>query len=326
MLTEEPAVQLLPGVTARQLGPKDTIPVEANLQGAACSRLVVLFADISGSTRLYETLGDQAARKTIAGCLSILTEIVHRQGGTLIKTIGDEVMSTFSCVDDAAAAACEMQEAMAGAAAKGALPSIRVGLHYGRALVEENDVFGDAVNLAARVVTLAKADQILTTGQLVKSLSPELRVFTRLIDRTTLKGKREVVDIYEVVWQGENITHIASGRFLARESSARLRLHMQGNEVELDQQNPDASIGRSKENDIMLGSDRASRRHARIECRRGKFFLRDLSINGTFVHTREGKTLFIHREEVLLLGSGVISLVEDLDHEIPDLIRFSCES
>ena len=72
-------------------------------------KLAILFADISGSTRLYEVLGDVAARATVARCLKLLTDVTHRYQGTLIKTIGDEVMAAFDSADNAFRASCEMQ-------------------------------------------------------------------------------------------------------------------------------------------------------------------------------------------------------------------------
>ena len=102
--------------------------------------LAILFADISGSTRLYETLGDALARQRVADCLSLLTEAIQQRSGTVIKTIGDEVMSTFPNAEVAIQAACAMQEALAERAAlsKTSL-TIRIGLHYGPALIEAND-------------------------------------------------------------------------------------------------------------------------------------------------------------------------------------------
>ena len=63
--------------------------------------LAVLFADISGSTRLYETLGDLFAREKVAQCLSVLTQLIQQHGGIMLKTIGDEVMATFPSADAA---------------------------------------------------------------------------------------------------------------------------------------------------------------------------------------------------------------------------------
>ena len=119
-------------------------------------QLAVLFADVSGSTQMYETLGDVRARAIVARCVADMTAATRRHGGALIKTIGDEVMTTFPNAADAAEAACEMQETITGQMVEGRPLAIRIGFHFGPVLSEETDVFGDAVNLAARLANEAK--------------------------------------------------------------------------------------------------------------------------------------------------------------------------
>jgi class 3 adenylate cyclase len=291
--------------------------------------LAILFADISGSTRLYETLGDALARQRVADCLSLLTEAIHQRGGTVIKTIGDEVMSTFPTAEVAIQAACAMQESLAERAALSKSPlTIRVGLHYGPALVEAGDVFGDAVNLAARIVGLAKANQILTSRQTVDTLPATLQTMTRHVDRAPLKGKQEATDIYEVIWREDELTRMEAPTFapVPMTHSARLRVRFGEKELEITQTRPSASLGRGQENDLVITDEFASRLHARIELRRGKFVLLDQSTNGTFVAVQNEKPLHLHREEFLLQGAGTISLGRPLDSEPPTLIHFVCES
>ena len=116
--------------------------------------LAIVFADISESTRLYDVMGDTQARELVAQCLGVMTGVVHERRGTVIKTIGDELMCTFPRAGSAVAAARGMQEAVSKD-----LPdlnpstpkdlTIRIGIHYGPAIVDGGDVFGDAVNVAA---------------------------------------------------------------------------------------------------------------------------------------------------------------------------------
>ncbi|MGE0820597.1 MAG: adenylate/guanylate cyclase domain-containing protein [Candidatus Binatia bacterium] len=290
--------------------------------------LAILFADISGSTRLYETLGDTTARQRVAECLSVLTEAIQHRGGTVIKTIGDEIMSTFPSAEAAVQAACAMQETLAERAALSHTPlSIRVGLHYGPALLEAGDVFGDAVNLAARIVGLSKAGQILTSRQTVDALPPGLRTMTRHVDRAPVKGKQEAVDIYEVIWREDELTRMEglSPQIVTPAPYARLSLRFNDKELELNPTRPAASLGRGQENELVVPDEFASRLHARIEYRRGKFVLTDQSTNGTFVVTPGEKPLYLHREELLLQGSGFISLGRSTEEETPQVIHFICE-
>ena len=124
--------------------------------------LAIVFADISGSTRLYETLGDAVARELVSQCLDLMTQQITKHGGTVIKTIGDEIMCTFATGDEAVESAMAMQEVVTEDLPRinPNMPSsmtIRIGLHFGPAILEQGDVFGDAVNTAARMAGLRLA-------------------------------------------------------------------------------------------------------------------------------------------------------------------------
>lgn len=273
----------------------------------------ILFADIAGSTRLYERLGDIAAREIISALVTGMTGIANRHGGILIKTIGDEIMCRFDDASAAVSGAIAIQEAARDLTLGSNYPAqIRSGLHYGPALLENNDVFGDAVNVAARMAGLAKAGQIVTTEATVATLTPALATKCRQVDATNLKGKADEFSIHEIVWEENNATMILSSptspALATKEAS--LVLEFEGLRLEL-QAGESASIGRSDQCDLAIPSSFASRQHARIEYRRGKFILTDQSTNGTFVVTADGKQVFLKREELPLWETGLISLGEE---------------
>lgn len=291
--------------------------------------LAILFADISGSTRLYEILGDAAARAKVASCLDQLTAVIERHHGTVIKTIGDEVMCTFPDAESAATAACEMHETIEDDAteqtAAGPIAlAIRVGMHYGPAILESGDVFGDAVNVAARMTALAKAGQIITTQTAIETMSPILRANTRFIDRTPVKGKKETMDIFEVIWQQEDVTRMSADIIAKPESAARLRLSYHGTTITIGGERPQVVLGRSKTADMTVDEALASRQHVRIEFRRGKFFIIDQSTNGTYVKHPNNEA-FLRREEMPLAGSGMISLGRPFSEGPEDVVQFSTE-
>ena len=137
--------------------------------------LAVLFADITDSTKLYSSLGDNAARVVVNACLTIVGDVVARCRGRIVKTIGDEVMAVFPSADAAMQAACDMQSRVSAIPQQENAPlAIRVGFHFGPAIEERGDYFGDAVNTAARMAGLAKSGQIITTANSVEALSPLL--------------------------------------------------------------------------------------------------------------------------------------------------------
>ena len=162
--------------------------------------LAVLFADITESTKLYSTLGDNAARVVVNACLSLLADVVARNKGSVVKTIGDEAMCVFQRADDAVLAASEMQSQVDAKRPGKAQVQIHVGLHYGPALIEDDDIFGDTVNAAAYLTAVATSGQILTTEATERNLSPELKSSVRPVFKAVLKGSTDETTVYQVVW------------------------------------------------------------------------------------------------------------------------------
>src|SRR5512143_1064462 len=169
-------------------------------------KLAILFADISGSTALYDKLGDVEARRLVARCLGMLVGVATTYRGALIKTLGDEIMCTFPSAEAALRAASEMQLAVNTDNLHSAHPLyIRVGFHFGEVLYEEGDVYGDSVNVAARVTSITRTNQIMTTTAAVEALPAELLPKPRKIMRAEFKGKQDAFDIYQVSWEHEDV-------------------------------------------------------------------------------------------------------------------------
>jgi adenylate cyclase len=289
----------------------------------------ILFADVAGSTKLYETMGDAAAQAIIAQALSVLTRITDTFRGTVIKTIGDEIMCRFSTVDDALQAASVMQDQIKSAPVQGVPLAIRIGLHYGPVILDttNGDVHGDGVNIAARMAGIAKAHQVITTGETVDRSSPEIGARTRAYDRATVKGKAKAIDVYEVLWgQEEDVTRLGLDSFTQIGDAARqLQLRYQNRELLLQPEQANKVIGRGQQCDLPVEADLASRAHCRLEYSRGKFMLVDQSTNGTFVQTQDGKEVYLRREGLPLWGKGVISLGKSVAEEQTHLIHFLCQ-
>ncbi len=295
------------------------------------SRLAIMFADISGSTQLYERLGDAAARGMVQECLNDMSEVVKNHKGVPVGTIGDEILCTFANVHQAVAAACEMHRLLPGSTNKDDLPSkqgslsIRVGLHYGSALREAGDIFGDAVNVAARMVAQAKAGQIITTRVTVEKLPVDLQATTRLIDRAPIKGKKEEMELYEVIWQADEITRLATGVIGEETPSVKLHVRYHDREIELDRDRPSLTLGRSETADVCVDETLASRQHVRFELRHGKYFITDQSTNGTHVRVQGRPDTFLRRETMLLSGNGMISLGRPFAENPAEVVYFTHE-
>ena len=292
--------------------------------------LAILFADIANSTHIYETLGDKAAKNLIDASISQLSNVAANHRGTVIKTIGDEIMCTFPTADDAVQAAAEMHLALeelplAENSAYDSL-NIHVGIQFGPVIKEGGDVFGDAVNVAARMVALAKQRQIVTTEGTILLLSKERQALTRCIDKTTVKGKSGVLRIYEVIWETHDVTVMATHGPEIPTAINHLELKYKGQTIKLDENHPSATFGRQSHNDVVIDDKRVSRSHARIEYNRGKFTLIDQSSNGTMVRFQGKKSVLLKREEIQLQGNGVIGLGRKVKSESETAVHFAVKS
>lgn len=292
---------------------------------------VVMFADVAGSTAMYEHLGDVEARSRISKALDTLISICKRHQGKLVKTIGDEIMVYFLDANMSLLAAQAIQETMEDSRSPETVGlSIRIGMHYGRVIVEDNDIFGDTVNVAARVVAMTKARQILLSGSLADRVnSPDLSNKTRHYDRIKVKGKEHTLDVYMFAWEQEaDITNMATSNItnpFKMEKDGGLLVTYKAKTTKLDLDSDAVTLGRGQDCDLLITGDLISRYHARIDIRRGKFVLHDQSTNGTFVRTLDGQDIFLRQDELTLFGSGVISLGKSVDKARENLVYYSYE-
>jgi adenylate cyclase len=292
--------------------------------------VAILFADVVGSTRLYEQLGDLRARDMVAICIDVMRTATEQHHGTVIKTMGDEVMSTFPTANDALNAAAQMQKQITGHPALRVgehAVAIRIGCHFGSVVYENRDIFGSAVHTANRMTSQAKSGQIMITLPTVEKLSTDWRALVRQIDVATLKGRSNEVALYEALWQTEDITSMVPAIATAARDAAkaqRLRLSHLGQELVVDESRTNITIGRSEENDLIVKGTLISRLHARIELNRNKFVLVDQSTNGTFVQGKDVDEAFVRRDSMQIRGEGFIGLGKAPDGT-PQSIHFVCE-
>lgn len=290
-------------------------------------RCTILFADISGSTALYERLGDAAAQRTIGYTLEKIGAMVATHHGAIVKSIGDELMCCFENTSDALHASCAIHDTLDQQTDPGGMRlAVRIGIHYGPAIRKDNDLFGDAVNVAARVTALAKAQQTLTTAQTVEALAPADRSMTRSLSQTPVKGKVELLALHEVIWRQENLTvlHLSRTQSMGGASN-RLVLRHAGRTLAIGGGGAAFTLGRDVACQLQVQSTLASRQHGKIEHRMGKFVFVDHSANGTYISLPDIDNLFLRREELPLFGSGIISCGEKIQDNNQHLIHFSCE-
>jgi class 3 adenylate cyclase len=284
----------------------------------------VLFVDVSNSTGLYESLGDLRALARVGHCLAMVGHVCEEFGGRVVKTMGDGAMCVFVSAEAAVRASRLMQEKSAeqqdpGEPALG----IHIGCHYGPVLENAGDVYGDTVNLAARIAGLAKVGQIIITAEMTETLPPELAGRVRKLHPVPVRGRQEPAAICELLWRdADDLAQLRTGTDHGQ--VARLVLRYEGREWRFE--GPGGlTLGRGGGCDIVVADPKASRQHARIERRRNNYVLADHSSNGTWVHlTGEPQGIVLRRKELILRVSGLICFGHVLIEEEGAPVEFWC--
>lgn len=271
--------------------------------------LAIMFADVSGSSALYKRLGNLKAKRSVDSAIALMTEITHYYGGEVVKTLGDEIMARFDDAESACKAAVSIQRQSRASGV-----ALRIGMAYGPALVEADDVFGETVNDAAFVAHIARAKQIVMTQSLAHRLEGDLRHACQEFDRVAVKGSTQRTLIYRLQWESPTQSHSATTVMSIEEISGhmsryQLLLQVAGQSITIHPEQTPYVIGRDKERaHLHIKSGLASRDHCHILFRRGKFVLVDHSTNGTYVWGPDQPEIYLRREELPLLGSGTISI------------------
>lgn len=272
------------------------------------SEAALLLADITGSTLLYQDVGDVAALRQIGECLAGLRAMAGQEGGIPVRTKGDDVLCVFAGVSSALRAVRRMlAQQLTGRLA------VHAGVHYGHVIHADGDIFGDAVNLTARLASLANPGEVLMSQSFVDRL-PEADTQTlRILDSITFKGRSAPTQVWSLCEDDPSLrTEIPIGHDrghpgLLHQAASEVTVTLRyGDHAQLCRESASLSIGRSAECDLVIGRPWVSRRHATIAVLRGKVQLGDRSSLGTYVLTRDGHEFFMRRETVLLTGSGTI--------------------
>ncbi len=275
----------------------------------------VLFADLRGSTALFETLGNAEATSVVTHCITAMSGPVTNHQGYVVKTLGDGLMALFESPRQAVAAAEEMHDALhhmspVGSSPRAPVLKLKVGVAHGEVVEMAGDCFGDAVNVAARLIDHAGDNETLATASVLEQLEEPVRSRFRDLDLMQLRGRAEPVHVHllEARRFGDTVT-TAFGGLAALPEPEGIRLTW----LDLTRvyRGPQLAVvlGRSPQATYCIDDSRVSRSHARIDWHGGTFQLTDLSYNGTYVRFGEsGETLALRRGTCTLHGSGTIGL------------------
>jgi len=289
-----------------------TLP-ESNQQGdaTASSEIAILFADIGGSTGLYQRAGDSQAHQLIVNSLALMRDSVESSGGTFLRNVGDAILASFDQCDHAREAAIKIQEKHIESEL-----SVRIGFHWGPAIADDGDVYGNAVNIAARVAGLANTGEIMVTSDVVDRLSVDGMPRPQLLDELEVKGIRDPIGIFRLSWRveaGGSVTIVETDMNARsrRVAKTQILLEIGGDSLVLGEGSGKCAIGRQKcpdTSDTLIATHTAaSRLHATIHCKQGVYVLEDLSTNGTYVVKKDQPPVYVHRDTLTLDGEGIIA-------------------
>jgi class 3 adenylate cyclase len=279
----------------------------------------VLFADLRGSTGLFESLGNAEATSVVTHCVNALGAPVTGHGGHVVKTLGDGLMAVFDTPPAAVQSAMQMHDVLEALATRGrergaslGLRALRLQVAVARGEVVEmgGDCYGDAVNVAARLLDHASDNETLVTAEVLQDLAPDLRQRFRNLDKLGLRGRVEPVHVH--VLGGRRTHDIAAvtqfGDVATVTEPDGLRLVWDDlRRIYAAQQMP-VVLGRSPQASFCVDDSRVSRSHARVDWHGGSFQLTDLSYNGTYVRFNDGEIVSLRRGSCTLHGSGAIGL------------------
>lgn len=295
----------------------------------------VVFADLTGSTRVFEAMGNARATATVTRLTQWIAGVCESHGGRVVKTLGDGVFAIFSDGLAATQAMLELQRNHHKRLQTWPAPlrmELQIGVAKGEVVEVDGDCYGDAVNLASRLSDLAGPGQIWATDAVVEEL-PGSEIRHRSLGQINIRGKNEMPIVHRIDWQDEvtdSLTMPASLVSMPREADSTFgQIELAWLDVRTLFRAADLPIhlGRVDEAQFVVNDPRVSRLHARIEARQGSCVLVDVSTYGTWVrfHGTAGASgeIALRRDECVLHGSGEIGLGAPLSDFSAPTISFN---
>lgn len=262
----------------------------------------VLFSDITGSTGLYENTSGQVALEQVSKVLARMRQIVELAGGQCVKSQGDDVLSFFQHPEPAFQVAWSMiQETWPDGL------SVHIGSYFGEILKHENDIYGSAVNTAARLCALAKPGEIMVGDQSYDDLEPASKAKMQMIGEIQLRGKATPTRVYSCSAIGMSeqtmFSPIAASKRSSGTEDAEIRFGDQSWQIA---DSESLTVGRSDKCDIVIDQAWVSRKHAVLSVGSRQLEITDHSSYGSVIKMADGSMVLLHRRATLLSGSGSI--------------------
>ena len=298
-------------------------------------KFTVVFADLTGSTGVFESLGNAKATQAITRLTQWIGEVCKSHRGHVVKYLGDGVLILFKESKNAIEAATELQQVHHNRIRKWPEPlkmRLQIGMARGGVVEHDADCYGDAVNVASRLSDLSGPDQILASDTVIKQLPDYSLVRSRCMGEIPIRGRTESCLVHRIEWQTEVLSEVftmpASLMSLPRGQSviepafivlSWLDINIRFSSAELP-----IFLGRDTSAQFVVQDPRVSRKHAQIEWRDGKFYLEDISSYGTWVRFSDSSiTIALRRQECVLLQDGEMALGASFEDFTVPTVLFS---
>jgi adenylate cyclase len=285
------------------------------------AEVTVVFADLTGSTGVFESLGNAKATQAITRMTQWIGKVCTEHGGEVVKSLGDGVLMVFRVNVDAVESVQEMQRFHIDRIKtwpEKLKMRLQIGMARGEVIEQDRDYFGDAVNVAARLSDLSGPDQILGTETVIESLPLDTLVRYRSLGAMDIRGRQEACTVYRIEWQNEVLSDfftvpasLSNSPFAAKTVPQLGSIHLSWLDVEASftsEQLP-MHLGRDEEAEFVVNDPRVSRLHAKIIWRAGKFYVEDVSSYGTWVRFSGSDAIVaLRRQECVMLVEGEMAL------------------
>jgi adenylate cyclase len=293
----------------------------------------VVFADLVGSTGIFERLGDETAGRFVTQLTTALSKTFEQHNGRVVKLLGDGLFVVFPGEGDALAACVAIQERLQDkpvyAGGAGNPIQMQMGVEAGEVVEIDGDCYGDAVNCAARLADLAGAEQILTTQRVRDALAASQQAQIRTLGPMYLRGKSGLTEVFRVDWREDrdaDATVMGMSMFKPRKDSS-IEITGFGRTLRLGPRGEKLTLGRATAASLSINDSRVSRVHATLEWRGGHFVLGDASSFGTWVYMgNQTEPVVLRRTECYLVGQGQISLGCEREAESAAIVLFSASA
>ena len=299
------------------------------------SELTVVFADLTGSTGVFEALGNVKATQAITQLTQWIGSVCEANGGHVVKYLGDGVLIVFKDSVQAIETASELQQIHHDRIVD--WPSmlkmrLQVGMARGDVIEQNGDCFGDAVNVASRLSDLSGSEQILASDSVMENLPETYQVRARCLGPIVIRGRNESCVVHRVEWQNEILSELftmpgsltPSIQNLSSPVPASIELSWLDFAARFMIAELPVFLGRDADAQFVVQDPRVSRKHAVIEWRAGRFYLRDMSSYGTWLRFSDSKAILVlRRQECVLLLDGEMALGASFDDFTVPTVSFN---